>query len=274
MAKSANQSSTQRTLIIAQVGILSALITVMTFVPYLGYISYGGLSITLLHIPVIIGAVVLGPKYGGLLGGVWGITCIIKAVLAPPTPLEGIIFRNPIIALIPRILVGIVAGAVYVFISKIDIKKGVPKKTGKVLSALVNSLLIMGAAFGAAFLVKKFFFKGDVFKNNALAYFVLISSALVIAGIIFTVFYKKESKKSISAAGIAAILATLTNTILVMGGIYLFYSKDIGISAISFGGLTNFILAAFGINAVLEIIAGYVLVVPISLALQKVKTKI
>jgi len=59
-----------------------------------------------------------------------------------------------------------------------------------------------------------------------------------------------------------------------MGGIYLFYSKDIGISTISFGGLTNFILTAFTINAVLEIIIGYTLVVPISLALQKVKTKI
>jgi uncharacterized membrane protein len=274
MAKSANQSSTQRTLIIAQVGILSALITVMTFVPYLGYISYGGLSITLLHIPVIIGAVVLGPKYGGVLGGVWGITCIIKAVLAPPTPLEGIIFRNPVVALIPRILVGVVAGAVFAVISKNSGKKFFSSGLWKVISSILNSLLIMGAIFGVIYILKKILVKSIVFVNLSSARLVLTILFCALAVVVFIAFYLRNSKKPISAAGIAAILATLTNTVLVMGGIYLFYSKDVGISSISFGGLTNFILTAIGINAVLEIIVGYTLVVPISIALQKVKTKI
>lgn len=274
MSKSTKNHSTQKTLILAQVGVLSALITVMTFIPYLGYISYGGLSITLLHIPVIIGAVVLGPKIGALLGGVWGITCIMKAVLAPPTPLEGIIFRNPIIALIPRILVGLVAGGIFALIAGSINKKTLSEKTVKILSALTNTLLVAGAGFGLAFLIKKFFLKDTVFKNLTLTYTVLTVLFLVAAVIAFVLFYKKMNKKNVSAAGMATILATITNTVLVMGGIYLFYGKDVGISSISFGGLTNFILTAFGINAALEIIIGYVLVVPISLALQKVKTRI
>lgn len=274
MAQSGKNFSTQKTLVLAQVGVLSALITVMTFIPYLGYISYGGLSITLLHIPVIIGAVVLGPKIGGLLGGVWGVTCIIKAVLAPPTPLEGIIFRNPIIALIPRIIVGFVAGAVFVLISKNDSPKKLSEKSAKALSAVISTLLVIGACFGLAFLGKKFLFKELVFKNPPLMYAVLIVLFLAVFAAVFALFYKKTNKNTVPAAGIATILATMTNTVLVMGGIYLFYGKDVGISSISFGGLTNFILAAFGINAVLEIIIGYVLVVPISLALEKVKTKI
>ncbi len=196
-----NKTNTQKTLIMAQIGVLSALITVMTFVPYVGYISYGGLSITLLHIPVIIGAIVMGPKWGSVLGGVWGVTCILKAVLAPPTPLEGIIFRNPIIALIPRILVGLVAGLLFKYFNK----------------GLINTSISLG--FTAAF-------------------------------------------------------ATAVNTALVMGGIYLFYSEEVGISTISFGGLTKFILAAFGINAVLEIIICIILTIPICNALRKIKTKV
>ncbi len=40
-------------------GILSALIIVMTVVPYTGYINYGLVEITTLHIVVAIGAVML-----------------------------------------------------------------------------------------------------------------------------------------------------------------------------------------------------------------------
>lgn len=274
MSESRKNLSTQKTLVLTQLGVLSALITVMTFVPYLGYISYGGLSITLLHIPVIIGAVVLGPKVGSLLGGVWGVTCIIKAILAPPTPLEGIIFRNPIIALIPRIIVGFVAGAVFALITKNGNKKKLSEKPAKALSAMISTLLLMGACFGLAFLGKKFLFKDLVLKNPQQFYIILIVLLLVVAVAVFLLFYKKTNKNTVPAAGIATIIATITNTVLVMGGIYLFYGKDVGISSISFGGLTNFILAAFSINSVLEMIIGYILVVPISLALQKVKTRI
>ncbi|HZK38983.1 MAG TPA: ECF transporter S component, partial [Clostridia bacterium] len=193
MAQSGKNFSTQKTLVLAQVGVLSALITVMTFIPYLGYISYGGLSITLLHIPVIIGAVVLGPKIGGLLGGVWGVTCIIKAVLAPPTPLEGIIFRNPIIALIPRIIVGFVAGAVFVLISKNDGPKKLSEKSVKALSAVISTLLVIGACFGLAFLSKKLVFKNLVLNNPQLFYIVLIVLLCVVAVAVFVLFYKKTN---------------------------------------------------------------------------------
>ncbi len=191
-------------LITAQLAMLSAVIIVMTFVPYLGYISYGGLSITLIHIPVIIGACILGVKGGTVLGSVWGISCLIKAVLAPPTPLEGIIFKNPLIALIPRIIAGAAAGLVYSLLSK------------------------------------------------------------------------KLDRKSVPSA-VSALTACICNTALVMGGIYLFYGEkygaQLGISSVSFGGLTNYIIAAFGINALLEIAVGIAVSVPVSAALRKIRYK-
>ena len=56
--------------------LFSALIVVMTFTPYLGYITVGVIEITTLHAVVIFGAAVLGPAMGAVLGGVWGLTCI------------------------------------------------------------------------------------------------------------------------------------------------------------------------------------------------------
>lgn len=198
-------SAMKRNLTIAQLGVLSALIIVMTFVPYVGYISYGALSITLLHIPVIIGACVLGAKGGSILGAVWGITCIIKAVMAPPSPLEGIIFRNPLVALIPRILAG------------------------------------------------------------------------AVAGLVFTLVAKKDKSKHIASA-LGAICGCLINTIFVMGSIYLLYGEshgaELGIASVNFGGLTNYILAAFTVNAIIEIVVAVVIAIPVSLALRKIKTKI
>ncbi len=198
-------STMKRNLNLAQLGVMSALIIAMTFVPYLGYISYGGLSITLIHIPVIIGACVMGVKGGAVLGTVWGASCIIKALLAPPSPLEGIIFKNPVVALIPRI--------------------------------------IAGAA----------------------------------AGLIFTLVAKKDKKKHIASA-LGALGGCLCNTVFVMGSIYLLYGEkygaELGIASVNFGGLTNYILAAFGINAIIEIVVAIVIAIPVSLALRKVKTKI
>ena len=87
-------------------GILCALIIVMTIVPYTGYISYGLVEITTLHIVVAVGAVMLGWQYGAVLGFVWGVTCILRALTNPLwAP-----FVNPMVSLVPRILVGMVAG--------------------------------------------------------------------------------------------------------------------------------------------------------------------
>ncbi|NLB35827.1 MAG: ECF transporter S component [Clostridiales bacterium] len=269
-----SSKSTQKTLVMAQLGVLSALIIVFTFVPYVGYINYGGLSITLLHIPVIIGAVVMGPKWGTVLGGVWGVTCIIRAVFAPPSPLEGIIFRNPLIALIPRMLVGLVAGSLFGLLSKRS--KSAKGARGKTASIAISAL-ISGVVFAVTFCITELFELPEqlntmISSNRTIALIVEILLSLIV-GVLYYLLSRDDKKNSIGM-GITTAVATAVNTVLVMGGIYLFYSSEVGVSSISLGGLTKFVLAAFSINAVLEIIIGIVLVIPICLALKKVKTRI
>ena len=58
-------------------GIFTAIIITMSVVPFLGYIPLGFMNATIIHIPVIVGALLLGPRYGAFLGFVFGMTSLI-----------------------------------------------------------------------------------------------------------------------------------------------------------------------------------------------------
>ena len=59
---------------------IAAIIVMMAFVPYVGYINLVVIKATLIHVPVIIGSVVLGPKKGAFLGFVFGLTTLLIPV--------------------------------------------------------------------------------------------------------------------------------------------------------------------------------------------------
>lgn len=122
--------------------ILSALIIVMTVVPYTGYINYGGIEITTLHIVVILGAVALGWKYGLLLGTVWGVSCIVRCYVAFPVYLD-FGFGNFFVACLPRMLVGVVAGLVFAAFKKGN--KYIGAGTAAICGTLCNTVLVLSA---------------------------------------------------------------------------------------------------------------------------------
>ena len=123
--------------------ILSALIVVMTVVPMTGYISYGGiLEITTLHTVVIIGAVFLGWKYGGILGFVWGASCVIRALAMSGNP-AFLPFVNPMVSLVPRVIVGLVAGFVSEGLLKLMSKPIIATGVAAAAATLTNTLLVL-----------------------------------------------------------------------------------------------------------------------------------
>ena len=131
---------------------LLAIEVVMSFTP-LGFLRIGLLSVTMLHIPVIICAMALGKKYGAALGFVMGFCSFYNATFSPTitsfcfTPffsmggVEGS-WTSLLIAFIPRIALGYGAGAIY---ERLKSKNG---RTAAALSglsgALINTIGVLG----------------------------------------------------------------------------------------------------------------------------------
>jgi uncharacterized membrane protein len=181
-------------------GILSALSIALNITP-IGFIMIPGLQvqITLMHIPTIIGAILEGPVVGAFVGMIFGLASLYTATYTPlPVAFA---FLNPLVSVLPRILIGIVAHYSY--------------------SAL----------------------------NKAL-----------------------KEKGQVLSIGVSSILATVTNTIGVLGMIYILYAKRY-IDALGLTGKVSgiYIFAMALPNAPLEVLAAVLLSVPVVLAVRKMR---
>lgn len=134
-----------RTVKLVQLGLFTALIFLMAFTP-IGYIKTPALSITLLVVPVSVGAIVLGPGSGAILGAVFGATSFIQCFGMDPfgTTLFGI---NPvatfIMCFIPRILMGWLTGLIFLGVKKGDKTKNISYAVGSLAGPLLNTVLFM-----------------------------------------------------------------------------------------------------------------------------------
>lgn len=125
--------------------ILMAFIFVQGMVPFLGFIPIGFISLTIIHITVIVAAITLGTKDGMFVGLVWGLTTMIRAWTMPTTPLDTLIFTNPLVSVIPRILVGLVAGFVFSFLYQKTKSTFLPTIVAATLGTLTNTILVLGS---------------------------------------------------------------------------------------------------------------------------------
>lgn len=136
-----------------QLALFAAIILLMTFTP-LGYIRTPGLEITLLVIPVTVGAVILGPGAGAILGGVFGLTSFIQCFGMSPfgTALLSISFVGTLVlCLVPRILMGWLAGLVYKGMKKVDKTNVFSHAAANLAGPLLNTLFFMTALIAIFF---------------------------------------------------------------------------------------------------------------------------
>ncbi len=142
------------TVTLVQLALLSALIIVLASTP-LGYINLGFISATTIHIPVILGAILLGPKAGAFLGFIFGLTSMVKATIQPNltsfafSPFYSVgetsgNFWSLVVCFVPRILIGIVAAYVFIWVSKLDKTKVAACALAGFLGSMTNTILVMG----------------------------------------------------------------------------------------------------------------------------------
>lgn len=95
-----------------------AVLLLMTFVPNLGFIAVTPfISFTLMHLPVLLGAALGGPKKGILYGFVFGVASYIQALSSAGF---NALFAFPWVAIPPRLLFGLAAGLVFGFVGKVS----------------------------------------------------------------------------------------------------------------------------------------------------------
>ena len=151
-----NTSAKTRNLVLTAA--IAAIIILMAFVPYVGYINLVVIKATLIHVPVIIGSVILGPKKGAVLGFVFGLTSLINNTFNPSllsfafSPFySGGNLWSIVICFLPRILVGVVPYFIYRGIMKLGKEKKateyVALPLAGVVGALVNTLLVMNLIY-------------------------------------------------------------------------------------------------------------------------------
>lgn len=127
-------------------GLLTGILLVMSFTP-LGYFRTLGLSISLMMIPVGIGAMLLGPKAGAWLGFVFGATSFYQA-LTGSSPFSAMLLSiSPLytfLTCIPtRMLMGWLTGVLFLLLHKVDRKKTGCFFVGGFLAAFLNTLFFM-----------------------------------------------------------------------------------------------------------------------------------
>jgi uncharacterized membrane protein len=128
-----------RTRKIVITGVLGALCIFLALTP-LGFWSFGAVSATILHVPVIIGAVLEGPVVGLVVGLIFGVFSMIRAAIAPNGPLDPA-FTNPLISVLPRLFIGPVAWLVWWALKR---WKAVGLIAAGVAGSVTNTVLVLG----------------------------------------------------------------------------------------------------------------------------------
>lgn len=188
---------------LVELALLTAIIVLMTFTP-IGYIKTLGLSITLMVIPVTVGAIIIGPAGGAVLGGVFGITSFIQCFGADPFG-AALLSINPvytfIMCMVPRILMGWLTGLIFLGIKKVDKTKAISFAAASLAGPLLNTILFMSTL--VLFFYRTEFIQGfvtDLGAGNAVMFIILFVGLNAVAEAGTCLFIGTAISKSLDLA--------------------------------------------------------------------------
>ena len=188
------------------IGVLGAISIVLGSTP-IGFIPVGPTRATIMHIPVIIGAIAEGPIVGAFIGLIFGLFSIFQAVTAP-TPVS-FVFLNPLVSVLPRILIGIVSFYVYDGLRKLGNKKTIG------LLYVIFIGIIGYLAYGIY---------GNIQATGSI-WLTLMNILLIILTVIIGYFTHTKFKDKALDVIVSTIIGSLTNTVGVLFMIYLLYAE-------------------------------------------------
>nr|WP_092075006.1 ECF transporter S component [Dendrosporobacter quercicolus]NSL50085.1 ECF transporter S component [Dendrosporobacter quercicolus DSM 1736]SDN26576.1 Uncharacterized membrane protein [Dendrosporobacter quercicolus] len=126
----------------AVVGMLSAICVILGLTGY-GFIPLPMAKATIMHIPVIIGALLEGPAVGLLIGLIFGLFSIFQNMAAPN--LLSFAFINPLVSVLPRVLIALTAYYSYRLLS--GRREFVAIGLGAAIGSLTNTIGVLGMIY-------------------------------------------------------------------------------------------------------------------------------
>ena len=139
------------------VPLMAAIVIVLANTP-LGMIQLPIIKATTVHIPVILGAILLGPGAGAILGAVFGICSLVSNTMAPTllsfafspflstTGIPGAL-KAIWISVGCRILIGVAAGWLWVLFTKIKLNQFIALPIVGFVGSMVNTVTVMGSIY-------------------------------------------------------------------------------------------------------------------------------
>lgn len=131
---------------LTELALLVAIILVMKLTG-LASIPVGPLYMTFTMVPIAIGAIIMGPLAGGVLGMIYGFTSYYDAATGAPT--TGLFFQlNPlstfVLCVVIRTLVGVLTGWLFRALRKVDSTKTICYFVCSLAAPVLNTILFMG----------------------------------------------------------------------------------------------------------------------------------
>ena len=207
---------------------------------------------TIMHIPAIIGGILEGWPVGAAIGTIFGIFSFLQST----TP----IFKDPLVAILPRIFIGITPFFVYQGLRRVN------RTTGFAIAAVILVLVGIFAYNIVTFVPKDlvFDFGGDpaapwihLTGQTALVVYQILGVLLIVLGFglaAMLFYFVQRNQMELLAIGTAAVVGTLTNTVLVLSMIVIrgYLTADVALGIGITQGIPEIIVAVIVTVAVVS----------------------
>ena len=163
---------------ITVIGIFTGITAILVFTP-LGMVPLPFISLTICQIPAILASMIYGPVVGALEGLVFGLLSLLRALIWRQGVLDPL-FINPLVSVLPRVLMGFLTYYVYKGASKLN------EYVGMVVGACAGSIINTVGCMGMLYLLyARELVANTDFAGTAEAFILLIISTSGLAEMIF-----------------------------------------------------------------------------------------
>ena len=183
---------------------------------------------TIAHIPAIIGGILEGPVVGLIVGLGFGFASFTSATIP--------LFKDPVVAVLPRLFIGLVAGWVYLALRRAS------KRTLGVMAVILAILMAL--------------FSYEVAKSTM--WLGIVLGIASIAGAVALLWWLRNEDARIVGLAIAAAAGSLTNTVLVLSAAVLrgYFSADAALGIGLTHGIPEVVVSAIVVVAVVTALRG------------------